>query len=598
MMKTNIIGTTLLLVLFTATSCLSKFDSLDPNGIVYEDVAWEDLDASEAGLTAIYNALYDDELLTVEHFTICSDMGYPGYGRNGDAQNDLLDIYYKQTYTNTATEVSAKWSALYTGILRCNMLIESLEAMVENETEDPEDEEWISQMAQARFFRGLFHFFLHSTYNHGEVIIYDFVPKEGDDYLQSVSSYDDVLAFFREDLKYAYDNLVESYDTKDGRATKWAAATNLGMSYLYEAEYTEAAKYFKEVIDSGDFELVYDMDLLFTTAGEFNNESIFEINYQLGVHDEMGAYDLEAPTNMLGFTGSTNSFTLPGWITVLYQNEVMNYNDSRNWMEDAVTSTGTEDRWRTMPLRGSAMIATVQDDDTWWYQSFATSSTSCLSGVTIDSRVGNYRKFCNWDICADENDLADGARKSGKNITINRLADVYLMYAECMIDAGNLTEALKYMNLIRQRWGLQLLGTPNGDAEIIYQQDDSYDGITYTTETLLAQLQDVDRPLEMSAEGHASRFIDLRRWGADYAKTRYEYLAAQDYYMVTRTLTYGGTRYNAWLVDKYYYIDNSLTGELMQYDYDEAAKNYNADQHSYWPIPLIEEQSNPNIYGK
>ncbi|MFR9500482.1 MAG: RagB/SusD family nutrient uptake outer membrane protein [Rikenellaceae bacterium] len=596
-MKNIITSIVLLSVLFTTTSCFDKFDDLDPNGIVFDDTAWTDLDSSTAGLTAIYNALYDDELLTVEHFTICTDMGYPGYGRNGDAQNDLLDIYYKQTYTNTSTEVAAKWSALYTGILRCNLLIESLEAMIENETVEEDNEEWISQMSQARFFRGLFHFYLHSTYNHGEVIICDFVPSEGDDYHQSVSSYDEVLAFFREDLKYAYDYLVESYDTKDGHATKWAAATNLGMSYLYEGDYTEAAKYFKEVIDCGEFELVYDMDLLFTTAGEFNNESIFEINYELGVHDDMTAYELNATTNMLGFTGSTNSFTLPGWITVLYQTEEMNYNDSRNWMEDAVTSTGTEDRWRTMPLRGSAMIATVQDDDTWWYQSFATSSTDCLSGITIDSGVGNYRKYCNWDICSSENDLANGARKSGKNITVSRLADVYLMYAECMIAENNLTEALKYMNLIRQRWALQLLGTPNGDAEIIYQQDDSYDGITYTAETLLTQLQDVDRPLEMSAEGHASRFIDLRRWGADYAKTRFEYLAAQDYYMVTRTLTYGGTRYNAWLVDKYYYIDNSLTGELMQYDYDEAANNYIADQHSYWPIPLVEEQCNPNIYG-
>ena len=46
---------------------------------------------------------------------------------------------------------------------------------------------------------------------------------------------------------------------------------------------------------------------------------------------------------------------------------------------------------------------------------------------------------------------------SGKNITVNRLSDVYLMYAECLLETTNdITTALEYINKVRERWALPL----------------------------------------------------------------------------------------------------------------------------------------------
>ncbi|MFR9581461.1 MAG: RagB/SusD family nutrient uptake outer membrane protein [Rikenellaceae bacterium] len=574
------------------TSCFDAFDDLNPNAVSFDDVAWTTLEDSEAGVTALYNSLYDDYLLSIEEMSLCSDMGYPGYGRSGSPTNSSLYMYYYHTYSNSASSVSAKWAALYTGIFRANQLIESLEAMAENGV-STENEDWIEQMATARFFRGLYHFYLHSTFNHGEVIIFDFVP-DNDSYYQSVSSYEKVLSFFREDLQYAYENLGENESPKDGHVTKYAAAANLGMSYLYEAQYEEAKPYLEDIITNGGYKLVTDMDLLYTTAGELNDESIFEICYTLGLTTDLSAYDSNAATNKLGYTGTTNSFTLPCWITDLYQNEVMNTYDERN-ISSIDEDTG-EITYRSMPLRGSAMIATVQDDETSWYLETPTSN---VVSVGVDSAIGYYRKYSNWDIIDNEKNLPDGARKSGKSITINRLADVYLMYAECLIETGLTTDALYYMNLIRDRWALRLLGR-SSDNPLFSADDHIFDGKSYDQETLRTQLREVDRPLEMSVEGHATRFIDLRRWGADYAKERYQKLSEEVYYMIQRYIAAGDrTRWSVWLKNAEYVESASgISYTEMSIDYDLAAQNYNADLHSYWPIPLVEEQNNPSLYNK
>lgn len=351
--------------------------------------------------------------------------------------------------------------------------------------------------------------------------------------------------------------------------------------------------YFNDVINNDEYgyELVDDMSLMFTSAGEFNKESIFEINYQLGVHPEMNAYDENAPTNRLGYTSSSQSFTLPCWITHLYQTEKMNPNDERNRIHYIDENGEEKDSLRSISLRASAMIAVVQDDNTPYYLS---PYTSVKVSVNEKTAVGYYRKYSNWDIIDDEKNLPDGERKSGKNVIVNRLADVYLMYAECMLrkDNPDVEEALKYMNLIRDRWALELLGTPGQNPS--FSPMKAYDGKLYNAETLFKQLQDVDRPLEMSAEGNALRFIDLRRWGI--AKQRYTELSKEVYHLEPRNVPESTKpRYKVWL--KY---GPSPEGELYPelQDYILAAQNYDETRNGYWPIPLLEEQNNPNLYKK
>jgi len=584
----------IILIGISLSSCTDNFDLNNPNEISVEQVE-SSLSGTQDVLNSVYNAMYNDYLLDIVPLTLCSDMGYPGYGRQEAPTNGKLSPFYFQTYTNSSDYITNNWAALYTGIFRANQVIEGLNALAKQNTSIAEGSEFKEQMGQARFFRGLFHYYLNLLYNNGDVIIFDFVPASDEDHRQSVSSSDSVKRFYRADLEYAYKNLPASWGQKDERVTAGTAATVLGQSYLYDDDFETSKKYLKDVISNNEYgySLESEMSKMFTSEGEFNSESILEINYSLGIHPELTAWDQSAPTNELGVTSGTNLFTLPCWIEDLYQTEVMDTTDSRNYIEYTDADGKTKnDSLRTMPLRGSSMIATVQDDNTSWYLN---PFTSASIKINWQSGLGYYRKYCNWDIIDDEKNLPDGKFKSGKNVIVYRLSDVYLMYAECMLrqSSPDVTAALKYMNLIRQRWGLQLLGRPEDNPEL--DQSKQYDNIIYTPETLFKQLQDIDRPLEMSAEGFGGRFFDLRRW--NIMQQRFESLAATTYHLEGRSvpnpdnLSKPKQKWNVWVKKG----EKTSDGQHEYNDFTIASQNFN-DSKSYWPIPLLEEQNNPNLY--
>ena len=267
-------------MVFIAASLLVACDDdnlneINPNNLSTSSF-WKNLKDTNAGLAGAYNAMLNEDVLNILSEAIRSDMGWPGYGRPVTNRDGLKTIY-EQTYTQSDGIVQSKWDACYTVIFRANQVIGALDRIKETIAEQDLGL-WTLQMGQARFLRGLGHFYLHSSYNGGRIILRNKVPLTTEDFELPLSSAEEVKTFFREDLEYAFENLPSEYnnpETESGRATRGAAATILGTSYLYDKDYTTALPYLNSVINSGVYELVEDMTLLFTTAGEFNKESIF-----------------------------------------------------------------------------------------------------------------------------------------------------------------------------------------------------------------------------------------------------------------------------------------------------------------------------------
>lgn len=575
---------TLVAILLTASSCREDYlDQIDPNG-VSTDIYWENLDETEATLTSVYSGMLNFYVLNIPAESVRSDMGHPQSRRNLIGTN--LPFYF-QTFNNGKAEISDKWEACYQVAFRANQVIEALE----NLRGSVDEERLTLQMAQARFFRGLMHFYLHSTYNKGEIIIRDFVPQTNEDFNIPLSSSAEVIAFFREDLTYAYENLPASYtDANDkGRATAGAAATILGTSHLYQNEYTEAITFFRDVIENTayGYELVRDFDLMFTEAGEFNSESILEINYTLDVQLEDSQFDEESfNTRMARYTapasvggGSPINFTAPAWITDAYQNEPLDTTDIRN----QVVVSDDETRFRRVSLRAGSMIALVQDEDTEYYL-----QPNAAIAVTFNNNTcGYFKKYTNHDIVSTEFDTGLTPWKSGRNITINRLSDVYLMLAECYTQTGDVESALALINSIRGRWGLELLGQSDGSGS-------QFNNINYTAETLMEHIMFVERPLELSVEGHAIRAIDLRRWGI--MAQRFQDLAQEEYYLerynYVNTDGTDGNR-NSSLLIRGESPDPDANPVVIEYNL--AADNFVEDLHAYYPIPLSEIMNNSAV---
>ncbi|WP_299556439.1 RagB/SusD family nutrient uptake outer membrane protein [Seonamhaeicola sp.] len=563
---------------------------------------WLNINDLETGLISVYNAFKDGNVLNKTNELNRSDMTFPGWGRPNTS-----NVYWLQTFNNSSGAPNTKWAALYKGIFRANQVLEAAERLYptfEGETKDRAD----LVIAQARTFRGLFYFYLYTGFNNGAVPIIDYVPTDISNYYQPISPAETVQAFYLSDLEYGAENLPMTYDGPKGRLTSGTAIALLGKSYLYDGDYTMAAQYFKTIIDDHPYALTPDIGSNFTTRDEFNEESILEIGYSVNYKEEFSVWGQEQNSSTLNFSfapagtpGGWRSVYPACWLNNLYRNEVLDMTDPRNTVSriqrqanglPVLDGDGNPvmdvDVPRIFSLRTSASIAFCDDEDTDYYL-----LTSAQGAPYNNAEHSYWRKFTNWDIAASERDIAATIPRSGINIRVIRLADIYLMYAEALIGGGTnnagVEEALVYINRVRRRSGVRLLGlTGTGEYPV-----NDHDEITYDASSLMDHLMYVERPLELSAEGNAIRTIDLRRWGI--TKQRFEELSQKQYWSTNYPFeTEDGTSGTRWAG----ILSDVGTGDPngKWTEFEQAAANYVEELHAYWPVPNSEETSNPVLY--
>ncbi|PWJ57177.1 putative outer membrane starch-binding protein [Dyadobacter jejuensis] len=573
----------LVLALLNLTGCDDFLTQVNPNEMS-TDSFWQNLDDADAGLIAVYNAFKNQNIMSIGDENNRADMTYPGYGRPNTS-----NIYYLQNFNNGSSTPNNKWIALYTGIFRANQVINAIDKLMPTYKDEASISRGTIIKAQAHFFRGLFYSYLYNSYNEGSVPLFDFVPEDESQFYQGLQPADKVLEFFVKDLEYARENLpVKWTATKDiGRVTKGAATAVLGMTYLYEKDYNQAITYFKDVIENPEYgySLMPSIGDNFTTKSEFNKESILEISYSLAFKSQINPYDEQQVSNLYSYmvspVGGYRSVYPSSWLIMAYKNEAMDTLDTRNFVKNA---DGTQ-RLRSYSLRTSYSIALVDDKDLNYYQVLPAQAAAFNNGETA-----YYRKYSNWDIVTNEKDIFPNQR-SGVNVRVIRLADVYLMYAECLIQGGTdeagVAEALRYINKVRYRSALRLIG-PSASSE---HPGSMHDEQAYTAAQVMDHLMYVERPLELSLEGHAERHIDLRRWGI--TKQRFEELSKKVYYgehyPYVDVKGKPATRWASVLTE------GTKTGYVVISDYGQAAQNYVASQHAYWPLPNVEVTTNPSI---
>lgn len=585
-MKRNIFKYLLILVSIASiglSSCSDYLEETDPN-LLSSETYWRNLNDTESGLTAVYGSLLNHFILNIPEEACRADMGWPGYGRPSPNGAGPVNWYY-HTYSSTTTEVERKWQALYLGVFRANQVIEGLNKIEADMTEESMDT-WKNQMGEARFLRGLFHFYLYQSYNNGSIVIRKDIPLDLTDFNQGLASAEEVIAFIREDLLYAQENLTPKYEeNKDqGRVTSGAAATILGNTYLFEGDYVTAKPYFEDVINNEEYgyKLVQDLGLMFTQAGELNDESILEICYNVEYRTELSSWDEESLWSRLANTAGNTGCLTPVWLAYAYKTEEMDPLDSRNYYEDE--SNPGVSLLRNVPLRASAMVTLVEDEQTSYYGGTVTDNSSYTWNGWGFSRP---KKYTNHDHLTDEAESGGNKLNSEKNVTVNRLAEVYLNLAECILKTdGNVQDAIDLINDIRSRWGLVLLGNANGDVS------HTYNGLAYTADELMDQIMFVEKPLELSNEGHEIRWVDMRRWGI--TAEVFEKLSNEVYYAIDYTTGLGKEKTRASLVKT---VPPGYSGKtaVVDYEYDQSVLNYNPAIHDYFGIPSNETISNSNL---
>lgn len=617
----------LLIFVLTLQSCSDELDQVNPNALTTSSF-WVNTGDLNAGLNATYAALRDENILGILYEPTRVDIATPrGYRQNGTG-----NPIYDQSFDLTTNQVQDKWDACFKGIFRANQVLDAYANLKSTYSGEDAIAAGIRLEAQARALRGYYYYVLHSSYNNGALPLFNTVPVSFDDFQKAFSSSEDIKAFFREDLKYGIENLPGTNNewTADagagnlGRITGGACEALLAKSYMNDNDFVNAELYLSNVMNNYNYVLVDDLSKCLTGIEEFNSESIFEVNYSLANLLGLDEQDLSQRISSRLHNGQDH--IMSSWLTLLFANEKPDPADNANYVDRNIYDPANgdildveENVLRKYSYRMASTIAMVDDPDSPMY-----GVTAAEFGANTDASPHSkanttiWKKFTSWNVPnggIGEIEDTEYRAKSEINIPVIRLAEIYLLYAECMIEKGNLAEALQYINRVRKRSHLYLLGTGNeAGAEFVgsatylndIDLDDSNGEEAITLNNLRDHLRFIEKPLELCLEGQ--RAVDLRRWGV--WKERLVYLSQFEYDAYHYNKNLNGThpiRWRNFIVptgevpsfplrnpNNIQVNANRRAKEVTLRDNFLGAQNFNDNLHSYYPIPQDEINANLN----
>lgn len=543
-----------LLILLIATLtvlCSCSYDQLNienPNNLPLDNF-WSSEEDIQKGLIATYAALQLDGLFggasSTQH-PVRSDTGRPN---NWNANAIGLS---KLAFNENSDIVKKRWRDCYIGIFRANQVLANLYTIDLSEQTRTQIE------AEARFLRGFFYYSLYRGYNGGSVIIHTTPPQSSEDFYKSPSPANEVFNLIKSDLEFAYTNLPQQYENSQdlGRATWGAATAMLGKLHINALNYDLAKMKFKEILDSNLYSLTANIGDNFDAEHEMNSESIFEVAFSTELSQGTSGSAADGPLGSEATSRARTLATVEGggyrtimpsyYMTMLFKKDTMDITNPINSNRTGVANYS---------IRASMSIAIANDDNTTLYQ-----NPSNLGGAYNNNEASYLKKFQNWTLLRESDQSI-----SGINERVIRLADVMLLYAECLLETGGAyTEALDLINEIRYRAGVVLLEPSD------YDNSSTMEHIMWT-----------ERPLELMFEGHDTRWEDLTRW--DKVQEQYDRLALKSYVLISKNL---------------YEFDPAIHNEGNKLiEFESAATSYQSAIHNYFPIPSTEQNSNPGLFN-
>lgn len=443
---------------------------------------------------------------------VAADNAHKG-SNNGDQPNMNLIEQHQPTSTNDNLQVL--WNRSFEGISRCNNTLRILAILQAGSGDKFEEDRALQIQAEVRFLRAHYYFMLKRIF-----VNVPWVDENTttDDAIATPND-TDVNPQIEADLQFATQNLTtDKYNGEVGRVNLTAAQAYLGKFLLYQKRYDEALPLFESVMAARPAIQGLSFTDNFDISRENGPESIFAVQHGLnpdGTGDNANTGDMltffygSAPISCCGFFQPSfdlvNSFRVDGsghpFLDGSYQDNPYlsdfklsgaaktGYQVDRNLSVDprldyTVGRRGVPFRdWGIMP--GDAWI---RDPN------FAGPFVAMKQTIEQAQFTGNT--------------VAGTPQVTALNVNIIRLADVYLMAAECQVEAGNLAGAMELVNAIRERAAKLSPKMANGAPVAKYQvlPYASFPNVEYARNAVR-----FERRLELALEGH--RFYDLVRWG-------------------------------------------------------------------------------------
>ncbi|NNF32531.1 MAG: RagB/SusD family nutrient uptake outer membrane protein [Saprospiraceae bacterium] len=365
--------------------------------------------------------------------------------------------------------VSDTWKDLYRVIFNTNIIIDRVtgnEAIL--------DDVRTEIIAEARFLRALCYW--HITNLWGDAPYYSEVLT-----LEEVSQLgrtpeDIIITGTIEDLQFAQSILPDAYpDNQRGRASKWAAAIIEAKIYMKQKDWQGGLNKCLEIINQSSHELLPTYEEVFDPLNEYNAEIIWSLDF---AKDIEGLFDPAFPGR--AFAG--NNSWRPSMFNPRLRDEPKN-TDERGALSAALTANG-------QAFNGTGLQVASKD----FAEKFPLNDLRRPLNI-VDNYLGfdlNFpymAKF--WNL-----DLETSPRfNHSDNRMVFRLADVYLMAAECENELNGPDGAYQYIHPIRQR---------------AYETQAEWELVGLSQQEFREAIYD-ERKWELAAEAH--RRYDLIRWG-------------------------------------------------------------------------------------
>lgn len=454
----------IILIIFVLASCESDFLERSPIIGITQDNFYETEDDAMAAVNAAYATL-QFELSPGGHFRwFWGDIMSDDSEKGGSGDNDVFELLLLETFQGPVNTdmVEGEWSACFEGIYRANTVLEYIPPM---EISDATKNQVV---AEAKFIRAWL--FYNLVTNFGDV------PKV--DRLLSASEYNmprspkaEIWALIIQDLTDAAADLPlkSEYSVGDlGRVTKGAAQALLVKAYLWQENWSAAEAMAENIVNSNEYQLTPNYADIFTTGGENNMESVFEIQYMNASGGNWGKNNANEGTFSNVFQRPRGAF------------EGYGFNIPTQDFVDEFFEEGFED---------PRLVSTV----------FREGEAMGDRGVFTKEATGMPHDFYPkkyFNSKGEEAPFGDPNPNGGTNDRVIRYADVLLMHAEAAAKNGNEAAAKTSLNAVRAR------ASASGSATL--------PAITSSGQTLINAIYR-ERRIELGLEGH--RFFDLVRTG-------------------------------------------------------------------------------------
>jgi len=365
--------------------------------------------------------------------------------------------------------VSDTWKDLYRVVFNANFIIDRV-----TDNEAILEEVRTEVIAEATFLRAMSYWHITNLWGaapyYTEALSLDEVRVLGR--TDEATILNGVIA----DLQFAQSILPSVYsDDQRGRATRWAAAIIEAKIYMKQQNWQAGLSKCLEIINESPHTLLPTYEEVFDPLNEYNAEIIWSLDF---ARDIEGIFDPAFP----GRSFAGNNSWRPSMFNPRLRDEPAN-TDERGALGDALAARGEA-------FNGTGLqVASKDFAEKFPLNDLRRPINIVNNYLGFDLNFPYMAKF--WNL-----DLATSPRfNHSDNRMVFRLADVYLMAAECENEANGPANAYQYIEPIRQR-----AYATQAEWELVGLSEQEFREAIYD-----------ERKWELAAEAH--RRYDLIRWG-------------------------------------------------------------------------------------